>query len=126
IGATPNFGRLRDNLGARRRILVVTDSTSLPRPRLDQHVMSQASKFLNSDRDHGHPVFIGLNLFRDADNHTTASDHRGSFWEGLIRESRAKTLEIIEMVFTFRALDMPPATHQVRNVNLIEQLPGIR
>ena len=61
----------RDHLGSRRDVVAVVDGRSRPGPRLDQDRCPWTQQFPGPVGGQRHPVLPGLDLRRDADDHTT-------------------------------------------------------
>ena len=80
VRAGPDLrGRVNDG-GAGGSILRVDDAAALPRAGFDQDLVARTGQFLGADRQHGHPVFIGLDLPGNPDNHRIDSPRRP--WPG--------------------------------------------
>ncbi len=57
------------HLAALLEIVVVGDPRPQPGPRLHQYLVPPPHQFLHTDRQHGHAVFVQLDLFRYTDDH---------------------------------------------------------
>ena len=61
--------RALDQLGPRFDVIAVRQPGASAGPGLDQHLMPAPHQFLHAHRQHGHAVFILLDLFRHSHDH---------------------------------------------------------